>query len=461
MKLRPYQESLIVDIRECFRTFDRSVLVQLPTGAGKTVTSAYMVNTASQRGRRCWWVVHRREIILQASRTFWNMEIPHALVMGGVVADPDAMVQVGSVQTMARRLDKMPAPDLIVFDEAHHIASNQYQAIYDAFPRAQIVGLTATPWRLDGRGLGQWFESMVQGPSVAALMEMGSLCDYRLFAPSSTDVTGVGSQAGDYKRKDLAKVMDKPTIVGDAVAHYRKLANGKRAIAFAVSIDHSRHVAAQFHAAGIPAAHVDGSMDTATRDAIVEDFAAGRLLVLSNADLFGEGFDVPAVEAVILLRPTQSLSLHLQQIGRALRPAEGKPHAIILDHAGNAMRHGLPDDDREWTLEDRPKKKKGAVSEISVKQCPDCYRVHTPAPECPQCGHVYAAAPRQIEQQEGQLEAVDLDAIRAKKKEELKAARTIEDLIALGKSRGYRHPAGWAKHIMAGRQKWRAERMRA
>jgi DNA repair protein RadD len=457
IELRPYQQNLIADIRTQFRSMDRTVLVQLATGGGKTVTSAYMVKTAAERGRRCWWVVHRREIILQASRTFWSMEIPHSLVMGGSIGDPDAMVQVGSVQTLARRLGKLPPPDLIIFDECHHMGAAQYQAIYEACPRAQIVGLTATPWRLDGRGLGTWFDSMVQGPSVADLMERGALCDYRLYAPAmATDVSRVASQGGDFKRDDLAKIMDKPSIVGDAVSHYQRLAAGKRAIVFAVSIEHSRNIAQQFRDAGIAAAHVDGSMDSGARDAIVSDFTNGAITVLSNADLFGEGFDVPAVEAVILLRPTQSLSLHLQQIGRGLRPAPGKPHAIILDHAGNAMRHGLPDDDREWTLEDRPKKKRGEKSEVPVKQCPKCFLIHAPQPECPGCGHTYAVQSREIEQVEGELEVVDLDAIRARKRTELKSARTLQDLIELGKQRRYKYPSQWAGHIMRQRQQWAA-----
>ncbi len=457
IELRDYQQALIQDIRGKFREWDTSILVQLATGGGKTVTSAYMVKNASARGRRCWWLVHRREIIMQASRTFWSMEIPHSLVMGGAIGDPDAMVQVGSVQTLARRLDKLPPPDLIIFDECHHIASAQYQQIFNRYPKAQKIGLTATPWRLDGRGLGGWFDSMVQGPSVSQLMEQGALCDYRLFAPTTADTTGVASQAGDYKRDQLSKVMDKPTITGDAVTHYQRLANGKRAVVFAVSIEHSRNVAAQFNEAGIPAAHVDGQMDTSVRDATVARFVSGEIQVLSNADLFGEGFDVPAIEAVILLRPTQSLSLHLQQIGRALRPAEDKAHAIILDHAGNAMRHGLPDDEREWTLEDRPKKKKGAKSEVPVKQCPSCYRVHTPAPVCPQCGHEYEVQGRAIETVDGVLEELDLTAIRERKKQELKSARTLEELVALGTARGYKHPFGWARHMMAQRDRWRMQ----
>ena len=455
IQLRDYQQQLIADIRARFRTMERSVLVQLATGGGKTVTSAFMVKGASDRGKRAFWVVHRREIILQASKTFWEMDIEHSLVMGGAIGNPKAMVQVGSVQTIARRLDKLPEPDLIIFDECHHVASQQYRDIYDRYPRAQKIGLTATPWRLDGRGLGGWFESMVQGPSVADLMERGALCDYKLFAPSTVDVAGIGSVGGDYKRGDLAAVMDKPSIVGDAVQHYRKLANGKRAVAFAVSIEHSKHIAEQFNAAGIAAAHVDGSMLTGQRDGIVADFASGAIKVLTNADLFGEGFDVPAIEAVILMRPTQSLSLHLQQIGRGLRPMAGKLHAVILDHAGNAMRHGLPDDDREWSLEDRPKKKKGEASETPVKQCPECFRVHAPDPTCPGCGYEYPSQSRQVEQVEGALLEVDLNAVRERKKQELKSARTTDELIALGKARGYRHPVLWAGHIQKQRQAWK------
>lgn len=458
IELRDYQQQIITDIRTQFRSMDRTVLVQLATGGGKTVTSAYMVKTASEKGLRCAWIVHRREIILQASRTFWSMEIPHSLVMGGSIQDPEAMVQVGSVQTMARRLDKLPKFDLIIFDECHHIASAQYQQIFDANPRAKVIGLTATPWRLDGRGLSQWFDSMVQGPTVADLMERGALCDYKLYAPSAEDVSKVGNQAGDFKRDDLAKVMDKPSVVGNVIGNFKKYAAGKRAIVFAVSIEHSKHVAEQFNEAGISAAHVDGSTHPSTRDAIVADFTSGAIQVLSNADLFGEGFDVPAVEAVILLRPTQSLSLHLQQIGRGLRPKADGGGAIILDHAGNAMRHGLPDDEREWNLEDRPKKKKGAKSEVSTKQCPDCYRVHAPEPTCPGCGYVYPTGGRDVEYVDAELEAVDLDAIRAKKKDELKSARTLDDLIALGRSRKYKHPAAWAGHIMKQRQQWRASR---
>lgn len=453
VELRPYQHAIIAGCREAFRAGERAVLVQLPTGAGKTVTASTMVNGSAQRGKRCWWLTHRKELIHQASRTFHSIDVPHGLVMGGTVSDPHAQVQVGSIQTLARRIGRLPDPDLIVFDETHHIGASQWQVLYDAYPNARVVGLTATPWRLDGRGLGQWYQRMVSGPSVADLIADGSLASYRLFAPSQPDMAGVGSVGGDYKRPDLARIMDKPSITGDAVAHYRQLCPGKRAVAFAVSIEHSRHVADQFNAAGIAAEHVDGGTDAAVRDAAVARFTRGETLVLSNAELFGEGFDVPSIEAAILLRPTQSLSLYLQQAGRALRPAPGKHCAFILDHAGNSLRHGLPDDDREWSLADRLRRAKGERSEDPVRQCPECYRVYRPAPKCPGCGHAAPVVARVVEEVAGTLAEVAAVQARMDSRREEARCSTLADWQDLAVRRGY--AAGWAYH------RWQARQRRA
>ena len=271
---------------------------------------------------------------------------------------------------------------------------------------------------------------------------MGSLSRYRLFAPSTPDMAGVGSICGDYKRDGLSRIMDKPSITGDAVQHYSTLCPGKRAVAFAVSIEHSQNIAASFNAAGIRAEHVDGGMDHASRDAAVNRFVRGETLILCNAELFGEGFDVPAIEAAILLRPTQSLSLYLQQIGRALRPAPGKDYAVILDHAGNSARHGLPDDEREWSLEDRPKRRKSAVSNDPVRQCEQCYRVYRPAPKCPGCGLEATVQARIIEELAGVLAEVDQAAIKLQRWSEERNCRTLDDWQALAARRGYK--MGWA-----------------
>lgn len=454
--LRPYQNELLDGARDAFRKGKRAVLLQMPTGAGKTVSGSHMIGGASRKGNVCWWLTHRRELIGQTSKTFASMGIPHGLISAGQSSDPYKLVQIGSVQTVARRLDKLAPPDLIIFDECHHLGAGQWQAIFDAYPNAKIIGLTATPWRLDGVGLGRWFGHMVNGPTVAELILEGALSNYRLFAPTTPDLAGVGTQAGDFKRDQLAEAMDKPSIVGDAVIHYQKLCPDKRAVVFAVNIEHSRHIVLQFQLAGIAAEHVDGTMDTASRDAAIQRFIAGETLVLSNCELFGEGFDVPAIEAVILLRPTKSLSLYLQQVGRALRPAPGKDHAVILDHAGNSANHGFPDDDREWTLDDREKRRSGEKGEVTIRTCPECFAVFRPVPQCPNCGHTYVAQVREIEQVDGELTEIDVAALRRReaieKKREQGEAQTLDDLIRLGRSRGMRNAEAWARNVIQGRE---------
>jgi superfamily II DNA or RNA helicase len=452
--LRDYQQRLIDAGRDAYRQGARSVLFCLPTGGGKTVTASTIVHGAAQRRNVVWWLCHRRELVAQASHTFYDLGIPHGTVQAGHVSDPRALVQVGSIQTVANRVDELPEPGLIIFDETHHIGAASWDALFHRFPRARILGLTATPWRLDGQGLGRWFDTMVSGPTVAELIEAGSLSPYRYFAPSKPDLAGVGVTGGDYQRGALANAMARPQIVGDAIGHYNRLCAGNRAVAFAAGVENSRQIAAQFNAAGIQAEHVDGAMTAEMRDAAVARFKAGQTLVLSNADLFGEGFDVPAIEAAILLRPTKSLSLHLQQCGRALRPIEGKT-AIILDHAGNVEQHGLPDDEREWSLDDREKRRKGEAAEVTTRQCAECFFVYRPAPACPACGHVPVVKAREIEVVEGTLAEVTKVEPRAKFKEQGKA-NDLESLIRLGRDRGYKNPEFWARKVWASRQGRRA-----
>lgn len=453
--LRPYQSAMIDEARQAYREGNNSVLFQLPTGGGKTITASTIVHGAAQKGNVTWWLTHRRELVSQASQTFHNLNIPHGTVQSGYVSNPHASVQVASIQTIVRRLDELPAPNLIVFDEAHHMGAASWDAIFHRFARAKKLGLTATPWRLDGTGLGNWFEHMVSGPTVAELIENGSLSPYRLFAPAMPDLSGVGVTAGDYQRGALAKAMDKPQIVGDAIGHYTRLCFGKRAVAFAAGVQNSINIAAQFNAAGIRAEHVDGSMSSEDRDAAVDRFRRGETLVLCNADLFGEGFDVPAIEAAILLRPTKSLSLHLQQVGRALRPCEGKAEAIILDHAGNSLIHGLPDDERVWSMEDRERRKRTEKAEVTVRQCEECFFVYRPTPACPSCCHEPAVQAREIEVVEGVLQEFKRAEPRAKFREQGKAG-SLEALIQLGRERGYKNPRFWAEKVWASRNGRRA-----
>jgi superfamily II DNA or RNA helicase len=264
--------------------------------------------------------------------------------------------------------------------------------------------------------------------------------------------------AGDFNKKELEDALNKSTITGDALDHYAKHAPGKRAIMFEVSIARSLDAVARFKAAGIRAEHVDGDTDPAIRDAAMSRFISGETLVLSNVDLFGEGVDVPAVEVLIDCAPTMSLTRVMQRWGRVLRPADGKTHAVILDHAGNSKRHGLPDDDREWSLDgQRKSRSKKDDGDIAIKSCPMCFSVvRSTTQECRHCGHVFLKKEREIEQVDGDLQEIDREAIRQQQKAEQGRAATLEELIRIGTLRGYKRPELWARHVYRARQTKRA-----
>lgn len=474
--LRDYQDEMLAGARQALRTH-RKVLLQAPTGAGKTAVAAKMAENVQAKGRRAAFLVHRRELITQSAKTFTKAGVDFGVVAAGVTGNRHAPIQICSIQTLSRRLDLHKDFDLIVVDEAHHATASTWSAVIEHYAKAKVVGLSATPERSDGTGLDKMFDVLVPGPRVSWLIEQGYLSRYRLFAPSAPDLTGIHSRAGDYARDELAEVMDKPSITGDAVTHYSRIGAGRRAMVFCVSIKHSLHTVERFQAAGFRAAHIDGETDPAVRDALIAEFAAGRIQVLSSVDLVSEGFDVPEIEIAILLRPTKSLSLFLQQIGRCLRPvyAEGfdltsqdgrlaamaasdKPEAVVLDHAGNALQHGLPDDDRVWSLTGRQKRKRAAKDEdeedaVQVRQCPMCYSVHRPEPTCPRCGFTYPTMGRSVKEVEGELQELQRNEAARARKVEVARAQTLDELIAIGRSRGYKNPSWWAKQTIAARDR--------
>ena len=282
---------------------------------------------------------------------------------------------------------------------------------------------------------------MVQGPSVQELIDQGYLSPYKIFAPANIDVSNVHKRMGDFVTSELVATIDKPTITGDAIKEYQKYANGKRAIVRGVSIEHSKHIAKQFNESGISASHVDGTTPHEIRDTIMDSFRRGDTRILSNVELFSEGLDVPAVECVIDLRPTASLILWLQFCGRALRPMDGKT-AIIIDHAGNCQRHGLPCDDRVWDLAGRDKKAKEDTGPM-IRLCPQCFfACNSWRKECPECKHQFTVQSREVDHKEGELTEVDIQAIRKNKRMEEGKCTTLEQLEELGRQRGYK--AGWA-----------------
>lgn len=449
--LRDYQLDLLRRASALMRQGYRRVLIVLPTGGGKTRTAGQALLSAVDSGFTGQFVVHRKELLDQTSDAFNAMGLTHGFIAAGRPLDPAADMILAGVQTLANRLDLVLPPNLGIIDEAQHATAATWARVMEAYPEAYILGLTAAPERLDGRGLGDQFDAMVVGPSVAELIERGFLSPYDYFAPSRPDLTGVHTVAGDYNKAEVEAVMDRPELVGDIVQHYLRLAAGQRGIVFAASRDHSRNIAEAFCAAGVRAEHVDGSTPDRERARIDADFREGAIDIMTNVDLFGEGYDVPGIVYCGLARPTKSLSLFMQQCGRALRTAPGKERAIVCDHAGNAFTHGLPDDPREWSLEGRaPRTKSAAVTDVEpVRQCRECFRVYPSVlGTCPGCGAERQATPREIKQRAGELEKLEREALKQRQSAEKKAAEksctSYGDFYDLAVSRGYAKPAGWA-----------------
>ena len=451
MELRPYQNQLANDIRGAFGSGANRPLAVSPTGSGKTVLFSYITSQVLKRGSRVIIIAHRREILDQISATLKRVGVPHGFIQAGKSTSTQPAM-VASIQTLARRLDTIPAPDLVIIDEAHHSVSKSYVQMFAAWPTAKFIGVTATPERLDGKGLGAMFDRMVMGPSVQWLIDNGFLAQPVYYAPREVvDLSQVHTIAGDFDRSETEEIVDTPRITGDAVTHYVRFCNRQRAVAFCISVAHAQHVADTFNSCGIPSASIDGTLDPEVRKQRVDDLTAGKILVLTSCELISEGFDLPAVNAAILLRPTQSLSMHLQQVGRALRPYPGKANAIILDHVGNCLRHGLAEQERDWDLSGREKRLKKS-SLVETKQCSKCFAIFA-GTVCPQCGSQREIVAREIEEVDGELQRLSIEDISKKREDrrEEGKCKTLDDFRALAKQRGYK--LGWAFFRWQARQR--------
>lgn len=479
--LRPYQQQVVNDVRSAYRQGFRCPLVVASTGAGKTVMFSYITHNAAQRGNPVLIAAHRKEIIRQISLSLARFGVDHKVIappqtvrqimvaqfkaFGRTFVKPEATTMVGSVQTIVTRFDQVEsvlaragdkARPIIIMDEGHHVVQDtQWGRVMDQYPNALGLIVTASPERLDGRGLGAghggYADTLIEAPAMSWLIENGFLSPYRVFtSPQQIDLSGVHTRMGDYVASEVQERIDKPTVTGDAIAHYQKHASGKRAVVFCVSVSHSRHVAAEFERAGIPSAHIDGGIDDSERDQAIADFADGRVMVLTNVGLVSEGFDLASIaqkdvtiDCLIDLAPTQSLVNAMQRWGRALRPAPGKV-AVILDHAGNVLRHGLPDEDRQWSLEGRKKTGKRTAAndnedpDVKITTCGQCFTIHAPAPVCPTCGHVYPPKERKVDQTDGELQELTADAMEALRRQKRAmqgSAQSVEALVAQGISR--------------------------
>lgn len=475
--LRPYQQEGIEAVRGAFSR-SRRVCFQLPTGGGKTLIFGRICQQLAQRKFAVLILAHRRELVDQASRKLLEYDVRHGLCQSGY-SRSRATIQVGSVQTAINRLEDLPQFDLIVLDEAHHAVSPSYQRIVARWPDAKLLGVTATPARLDGKGLGAVFDELVCGPSMLWLIEHGYLASYRYLAPPThVDLDGVAVRGGDYAAGDLTAAMDKATITGDAIAHYKRYLDGRPSIAFCASVAHAERVAEAFRAAGYNAASVDGQMDRLTRFRRINGLRDGSLNLLTSCDLIGEGLDVPDCYGIIGLRPTRSLTIFLQQCGRGLRPKrDGRP-AIFLDHVGNVDRHGLPAQLREWSLAGCRKDEQSLTS-----TCKSCYatflKTESPRktgvcpgsdPECPylQVRDIGGGARAEPDVVDGELQEIDPSSPAWLEPEwtegiNVATARGFEWKLLMERAEGDRarlehirrvrgYDRRWVKHAMGGRR---------
>jgi DNA repair protein RadD len=421
IKLRPYQEAGVARLRESYAAGNRSVLFVLPTGGGKTVTFCYMATSAIALRHRVLILVHRQELLRQASRSLSSLGVPHGLIAPRFNGEKD-QVAVASIQTLDRRIKETAFDfDFVIVDEAHHASATTWSRVLAHFPNAKMLGVTATPMRLDGRGLGVdsggMFQDLVEGPSISELIEGGFLVPPIVYAyPNAIDLNGLRKKQGDFNLSDLASRVNKPTITGCAVDHYTRLSPGEPAIAFCASIDHAESVAHQFRQAGYNFQVIHGKLGDTERQELISGLSQGRIHGLASVDLISEGTDIPVCSVAILLRPTASTGLYLQQVGRVLRPYDGKSRGLILDHVGNCLKHGLPDDDRSWSLKGMKRARKSDDDgEIFLRQCLKCYHVQASRKlRCEKCGHMHLkmAEPRSPQTREGTLTQMDKDKIR-------------------------------------------------
>lgn len=401
----------------------RSVLMQGATGVGKTIMASAQIEAATKKGKSTWFVVPRRYLLTQIGETYSDFDIPFSYIAAGYSMNPCGRNFICSANTLKARLDTLKAPDLAVLDEVHYGSDGLDRII--TWLKANgtwIIGLTATPWKMNGQGLGCWFDDMVLGPSIAWLIENKRLAQFRMFAPSHVDLSRVKITAGDYAKGQLSELMEQNRVlIGNAVKHYADHARGRLGVTFAVSRKHSQMLAAEYQNHGIYAAHVDADTPDDERRRVFRAYARREIHQLCCAELLTFGFDIASasgyknvtVECITDCQPTKSLSKQMQKWGRGLR-YDPVPH-LFFDHANNVQEHGMPDADRHWTLEDRLRDAKSAKGEksVPVMQCESCWYVDKPFDVCPNCGKVREVQYRKIKTVDGELTEITRSEILA------------------------------------------------
>jgi superfamily II DNA or RNA helicase len=401
--LRPYQKKLFEDTRVAFRG-KRSVLMQLPTGGGKTYIFAKMTESALRLGRRIWIVVPRNELLQQASDTLARINVPHGRIAAGINESLAYQVHVVSKDTLIRRYDKIKKePDLIIVDEAH-LALDRYIEIANRFSSARILGVTATPERLDGRGLSELYETLVMGPTLQELIEFGFLTNMKYFSPPIEGLSEVHRRGTEFNPDELEALLERRKVYGKAIDHYQRHADSRACLVFCRSIKAADETAQRFCNAGYRFENIDGTMRYTKRRALIDALRDGKIHGLTSCELITYGLDVPRVECIIMLRPTLSRTLYMQMIGRGLRPYPDKSECVVLDHVCNLQEHGHPLAPYGWQFNGTEKRgKRKSHDDITARLCPEIDFLYCEKRSCIGCEH-YRGGPRGRESYEVDVE---------------------------------------------------------
>ena len=443
INLFPDQRECINGIRQSIKRGNRSVLLQAGTGSGKTYMASEIVSGAFRKGKRCLFVVPRRELLRQTSSTFSRFGIDHSFIAAGLPYNQFARIYIASKDTLVRRISG--AFDVTVIDECHYGGAGVDKIVQHYRKGGILIGLSATPWDMAGRGMAHQYEDMVQGRSIDWLIRNKRLSEYKAFAPDHVDLSGIRHSGGEYNSEQVSDRMRSAKIFGNAARHYKQHATGMRGVTFLPSVKESERMAQLYRDCGVPAAHMDGNTPDDERKRISVAFARRELLQICNAELLTFGYDLAAasgidacVEVVSDCQPTRSLAKQMQKWGRGLR-YDGRLH-MFFDHANNFDTHGLPRDHREWTLEPREKRGGGnKEASMPVRECSKCFYCHRPAPVCPNCGYEYPYQGRTVEEVEAELKEVE----SRNKRVEVGRAKTLSDLRKIAQERGYKPQWVW------------------
>lgn len=447
MELRPYQKKAIEEIRAHFAAGRKKVLLHLATGGGKTHIFSYVIKQASERAKRSIMIVRGRKLVDQASKRLFHEHVPHGIRMAGHWnKNYSARVQVCSVDTLISRRTKEGLPEavIVVIDEAHMATSEGYRTIIDAYPDAFFLSVTATPYTQ--RPLSYLADAIVHPITMQELIDQGHLCGFRYFAPSAPDLRWVkiDSKSRDYDKEGLERVMDTAALSGDIIEHWRKLAENTPTLCFAVSIKHSKHIVERFKEAGIAAEHCDADTPDGEREKIIERLQNGITKIISNVGIFCTGIDIPCLRTIIMARPTQSYNLFIQQCGRGTRLFPDKQHCLLLDHAGNLLKHGFPTQEPEVDLDGKINRATESPTN-SAKVCPKCFSVYdrTQNDKCPACEHQEPVKKIKMSESDEQLEEIVVTS-------KTSIEQSLDHLKLIAKKRGYKQGWVWHKFI----EKW-------